>query len=145
MLGTAVRRNTQLKAICLYGQHGTAAYFGRFANALKAIVPNTRAFQPTVNTDKWHAKVALLLKGGAPVAGIVGSSNLTRPAYGLLGPYWNYECDVIIDPHEVLRTDTGNASVMQAILAPEIEQPSEVDRLNELLAEILSQPWTQIV
>ncbi|BCC56114.1 hypothetical protein FO499_21235 [Bacillus anthracis] len=32
--------------------------------------------------DKWHAKVAIKVKDGEPIAAIIGSSNLTIPAYG---------------------------------------------------------------
>lgn len=31
--------------------------------------------------DKWHAKIAIKVKDGEPIAAIVGSSNLTIPAY----------------------------------------------------------------
>ncbi|WP_156785779.1 hypothetical protein [Stenotrophomonas sp. LM091] len=43
----------------------------------------------------WHAKIAMRLDTkGQPVAAIVGSSNLTGPAYGENRYTWNYECDV---------------------------------------------------
>jgi hypothetical protein len=58
--------------------------------------------------NKWHAKIAmkLQLRDGdkTPVCAIIGSSNLTRPAYGVPGEppdapeykHFNHECDVVI-------------------------------------------------
>lgn len=44
---------------------------------------------------KWHAKVFVGSIGGRPRFGIVGSSNLTRPAAGLSSPF-NYEADAVL-------------------------------------------------
>ncbi|MCS6880723.1 MAG: phospholipase D-like domain-containing protein [Oscillochloridaceae bacterium] len=44
----------------------------------------------------WHAKIAIRLKQGKPIAAIIGSSNLTGPAYSENGYSWNFECDVLI-------------------------------------------------
>jgi hypothetical protein len=53
----------------------------------------------------WHAKISLFMKDKEPLAAIIGSSNLTRPAYGESGSgpkfatsYKNHncECDVVI-------------------------------------------------
>ncbi|MFC8560232.1 hypothetical protein [Peribacillus frigoritolerans] len=32
--------------------------------------------------DKWHSKIAIKVRNGEPIAAIIGSSNLTIPAYG---------------------------------------------------------------
>ena len=54
---------------------------------------------PIKNSTKWHAKIAVILNendsGDDPISAIVGSSNLTRPAYGEYGS-WNHECDVVL-------------------------------------------------
>jgi hypothetical protein len=48
-------------------------------------------------TRNWHAKIAMRMDAtGSPLAAIVGSSNLTGPAYGEGRESWNYECDVTI-------------------------------------------------
>ena len=48
---------------------------------------------------KWHAKVFVLSRDGVPLAGIVGSSNMTSRAFGAGGTNFNYECDTILwDP-----------------------------------------------
>lgn len=43
----------------------------------------------------WHAKIFILKKNGLPIFGIIGSSNLTRPAFGLSSPF-NFEADVVL-------------------------------------------------
>jgi phosphatidylserine/phosphatidylglycerophosphate/cardiolipin synthase-like enzyme len=43
----------------------------------------------------WHAKVFVAFKKGAPLIGIIGSSNITGRAFGLLKD-WNYEADVVL-------------------------------------------------
>lgn len=52
---------------------------------------------------KWHSKIALKVRDGQVLAAIIGSSNLTIPAYGQKGEIWigktknfPYECDVLI-------------------------------------------------
>ena len=49
----------------------------------------------------WHAKIAMSISNGEPLAAIIGSSNLTGPAYGETGSrgmpsLFNHECDVVI-------------------------------------------------
>jgi hypothetical protein len=43
----------------------------------------------------WHAKVFVAKQAGLPVVGIIGSSNITRRAFGELAEF-NYECDVVM-------------------------------------------------
>lgn len=43
----------------------------------------------------WHAKVFIACENGNPALGIVGSSNMTRNAFGVSTP-WNYEADVVL-------------------------------------------------
>jgi hypothetical protein len=44
---------------------------------------------------RWHAKVFIGSIAGSPRMGIIGSSNLTRPAAGTSTPF-NYEADVVL-------------------------------------------------
>ncbi|MEW5708893.1 MAG: hypothetical protein AB1830_08315 [Pseudomonadota bacterium] len=44
---------------------------------------------------RWHAKTFIGSIGGAPRIGIIGSSNLTRPAADTSHPF-NYEADVVL-------------------------------------------------
>ncbi|MBO2626636.1 hypothetical protein I6M44_21565 [Shewanella algae] len=49
------------------------------------------------NGLRWHAKVFVLSKGEEPIFGIIGSSNITRTAFGSISNF-NCECDVMIWP-----------------------------------------------
>lgn len=44
---------------------------------------------------RWHAKTFIGSVAGAPRIGIIGSSNLTRPAADTSSPF-NYEADVVL-------------------------------------------------
>ena len=69
--------------------------YRNFVLSLKKHFKNVDAYiAPRRN---WHAKIAIRLnEHGEPIAGLVGSSNLTRPAYGLNSRKWNFEADVLI-------------------------------------------------
>lgn len=53
------------------------------------------AVQKRIPSMGWHAKVFLAKSAGAPMVGIIGSSNITRRAFGELSDF-NYECDVVM-------------------------------------------------
>lgn len=52
------------------------------------------AAQMRIPSMGWHAKVFLAKQGNLPVVGVIGSSNITRRAFGLDKDF-NYECDVV--------------------------------------------------
>lgn len=69
-------------------------YYYNFVMALKAFFNVDAYVAPSRN---WHAKIAIRLDAmGEPIVGLVGSSNLTRPAYGIMSVNWNFEADVLI-------------------------------------------------
>lgn len=99
---------------------------------------------------KWHAKIFILKNNTNPVLGIIGSSNITRPAFADYAPF-NYEADIVLwsntnriidgmmtriaerirentyDSHEVITTDYN----------PERNRGLSIeDRLNRLNNEI---------
>lgn len=92
----------------------------------------------------WHAKIAVRLKDRVPVAALIGSSNLTRPAYGIpnisppITPFgnWNFEGDVLIwnDPQyngyfkENIEQERGIGDMI-LVLDPEVNQPTEEQQL----------------
>jgi len=96
----------------------------------------------------WHAKIAIrLCPMGKPVVAIVGSSNLTGPAYGENRYAWNYECDVTLWKDKplwdsVVATDQDQQSpddvftTMSVVLDSNVNQPSIEDRLAVLLEDI---------
>ena len=61
---------------------------------------------------RWHAKVFILKKAGSPILGIVGSSNLTRPAFHNDSPF-NRETDVVMWPD----TAVGMGNTASTVLA----------------------------
>lgn len=92
----------------------------------------------------WHAKIALKFHNGEPIAGIVGSSNLTGPAFRERAGNWNFEGDVLIWKNDRALNryfqapyDGGSpAGDMQLILDPEIHQLDETGQLKFLAAEV---------
>lgn len=92
----------------------------------------------------WHAKIAVRIgRDSKPLAAIVGSSNLTGPAYRVPYGRWNYECDVTIwqnvnELNAHFMGDIEHTPRMDRILGilhPEIKQPLEVDQLNRILQD----------
>lgn len=53
------------------------------------------AKQMRIPSMGWHAKVFIAKHAERPVVGIIGSSNITRRAFGELSDF-NYECDVVV-------------------------------------------------
>ena len=100
----------------------------------------------------WHAKIAIRLKGKVPIAALVGSSNLTGPAYRLNSCHWNFESDVLIWPNNpelntYFRSSLSNQNRvgnLDLILDPEVQQLSEQEQLDNLLSDIESGNLTQL-
>ncbi len=94
----------------------------------------------------WHAKIALRLDAqGTPMAGIVGSSNLTGPAYRNDYNRWNYEADVLLwvpgscadgqfDQLTTVSSDPFSAMLLS--LSRSASQPDEAERLSTLYDDI---------
>ncbi len=62
------------------------------------------AVQKRIPSMGWHAKVFLAKQGNKPLIGIIGSSNITRRAFGLDKDF-NYECDVVFWDESVTEVD----------------------------------------
>ena len=95
----------------------------------------------------WHAKFAIRLdKSDSPVVAMVGSSNLTGPAYVENRNSWNYECDVTMWKDKSMwdaslseqRTPIEDPfTTMAAILDPDSpKQPTVEERLAKLVEDI---------
>ena len=124
------------------GKSDWPQYYRNFVQTLRTA---GIAVEPYVAPKRnWHAKVAIRLdRAGSPVAAIVGSSNLTGPAYAENRYTWNYECDVTIwvpkaelDQYFRFQSDPDPYEQLSCILDPEIRQPNEEERLRELLADM---------
>lgn len=87
------------------------AFLNEFSKALTAYNYTLKFYR--ANNDKWHSKVALKLKNGRPFAGIIGSSNLTGPAFSVYtnntnySTYFNYESDIYIWNNYMLKGFKG--------------------------------------
>lgn len=55
-----------------------------------------KQFVTKKNDRLWHAKIAIGFSHLEPVVFIIGSSNMTRPAFQEKNKDFNYECDVIM-------------------------------------------------
>ncbi len=97
----------------------------------------------------WHAKVFIAKHGKDPVVGIIGSSNITRRAFGIFKDF-NYECDVVIwdesltDINDAINSAIGNANDISDVIVTNYDdnhyanKRSLRDRLVDLESEILA-------
>jgi phosphatidylserine/phosphatidylglycerophosphate/cardiolipin synthase-like enzyme len=69
------------------------------------------AVQKRISGMGWHAKIFLAKGAGRPLVGVIGSSNITRRAFGELADF-NYECDVVLWDESVAQV---NAAIETAI------------------------------
>ncbi len=114
-----------------------------FVRRLRTI-KNVHSYRSTLNN--WHAKVAIRTQAGNPVAAIIGSSNLTGPAYGESIHRWNIEADVLLwvdDPghndHYRNNPDGSEMGIMDVVLDPEVtRQPAERTQLLKILADVMN-------
>ncbi len=84
-------------------------------------------------SGKWHAKVAVKLRDGRPVAAVIGSSNLTKAAFCDGGKERNQECDVLIYEQDVISVDSLDAVLRGNYV---LSQPINVDE-EDLLSDLL--------
>lgn len=94
----------------------------------------------------WHAKIAMRLSNNKPIAAIIGSSNLTGPAYRRNWQNWNFEGDVLIwksnpelDEHfrTPFETHTRFGDI-QLLLDPSITQPDEEEQMIALYKDVMN-------
>ena len=86
----------KLTTLGLYSYSWKAQYSTFFSQIqAKNACPCFTAVQKRIPSMGWHAKVFLAKAAGQPVIGIIGSSNVTRRAFGELKDF-NYECDVVM-------------------------------------------------
>ena len=76
-----------------YWGESYTSFYHNLRNSLG--VDRVKAYRDKLN--HWHAKEMLMLSNHMVIAGIIGSSNLTRPAYGSnYPPTYNIEADTYI-------------------------------------------------
>ncbi|WJK07507.1 hypothetical protein [Pseudomonas fluorescens] len=127
------------------------AQYSSFFEQLKAQNACTcfSAVQKRIPSMGWHAKVFLAKQGNVPLVGIVGSSNITRRAFGLDKDF-NYECDVVFWDETVPEIDKaislaiGDPGEVSDVIVTTYDENHPANRLPlqvrllSLEAEILS-------
>ena len=142
-------RTANVQVTTVAGMFRYNAWKNRYDNFVKKLKNNHVPTTSGKLLSNWHAKVAMKLSGKTPVAGLIGSSNLTRPAYGQGYKRFNYEADVLIwtnnpinDKH--FRTELEDwvsdpLGPMDSVLNDKIKQADEETRLKALYNRIMEQ------
>ena len=97
------------------------------------------------NQGNWHAKEMIALVQGQAVAGIIGSSNFTAPAFGVVGTTsFNVEADTVLydsraDMEQVVQIARENGGIETFI----IHIPSDPNRGEDVL--VLDQQYLKIM
>ena len=111
------KNNISLTTVGIHNHYWLESYKKFRDNIVKAGVSISAKITPNYY---WHAKIFILKKDGKPIFGIVGSSNMTRPAFGTTAPF-NFEADVVmwLDEYKELNTIINST-------VNELNQSSEV-------------------
>lgn len=140
-------RSIEITTIGIHNYNWLQKY-KNFRNSLLSAGVNVTA-KYTSNL-KWHAKIFILKNNTNPVLGIIGSSNITRPAFSDDTPF-NYEADIVLWSNEnriidrmmkriveIIRQDTDDShEVITTDYNPERNNGLSIeDRLNRLNDEI---------
>jgi hypothetical protein len=72
--------------------------FNKFLSGLKVNKINFKAFVDP--KGKWHAKISIGIENSIPKTVLIGSSNMSRPAYGEPNHYFNIEADILLLANE---------------------------------------------
>jgi hypothetical protein len=127
------------------------AQYATFFSQLRAQnpCPYFSAVQKRLPRMGWHAKVFLAKHANRPLVGIIGSSNITRRAFGELADF-NYECDVVMWDEKVpeieaaINAAIGDPGDVSDVIVTNYDDTHRVnrrplqERLLSLEAEILS-------
>jgi len=158
----AICSNEKIRNIQIIGAMRSPAPFRQFCDKLEENWPHGRPERHRMSN--WHAKIAMKLKtplNGTekiPVCAIIGSSNLTRPAYGVENDVpsavtskikFNYECDVLIFSNDAFPIENSRDAPIKvfpgfrnqdywSIYYPDMPEgaPNETDQMKMLLKEI---------
>ena len=111
-LANAIKDNERIREVQVIGAMGSPTRLNAFCDNLEDELNGREIVRREIKGKNWHAKVAMKLHSDPasgekiPVCAIIGSSNLTRPAYGIKDDIpenvsssfgkFNHECDVLI-------------------------------------------------
>ena len=121
--------------------------YQNFVNSLRTCMGPDKVKAYHDNSNRWHAKEMILLRNGRAVAGIVGSSNITRPAYGSYLDF-NIEADTFIYDSSVddqmqelamtIRNGNDDAFIIVGNNNPEANGGSETMVLDRQYSKIMN-------
>jgi len=154
----AIQDGNLTDIVVIGAMNSSSAAFNAFWNKLDTewdgnVIPKK------IKGNNWHAKIAMKLESNntekVPVCSIIGSSNLTRPAYGIPNEppeapeftRFNHECDVVIftndwfgkTPNQLSNFFPGfKDQDLGSIYFPDLPKgcPNELDQMKKLLKEI---------
>jgi len=163
-LKKALETNPKICEIDIIGAKGSIKSFNRFCEKIRNL-GRERFIPIRLPKNNWHAKIAMILKpvkegsrndrkrGTIPVCAIVGSSNLTRPAFGIdprpqnvhSDVKFNYECDVLIFSNDYFSNSLNNEYLTKifpdigerregSIYFPEIDNTFSLSESTQLMA-----------
>ncbi|MFN4248640.1 MAG: phospholipase D family protein [Flavipsychrobacter sp.] len=92
IIAALTSNNINLKTIGIHNYAWLQSY-RNFRDNLRAAGVSIDA--KVTRSYRWHAKIYILKKDSAPIFAIIGSSNMTRNAYGITTPF-NFEADVML-------------------------------------------------
>jgi hypothetical protein len=89
---SAAKSLVEFKTIGVYDY----SWMNSYRNFIKSMViagVNIKAYSKI--GQRWHAKIFILKKDNVPLFAVIGSSNITRPAFSCIPPF-NWESDVVM-------------------------------------------------
>ena len=125
-------------------------YYKNFVKRLKQAGFRVKPyFAPKRN---WHAKIAIRLSQGKPIAAIIGSSNLTGPAYGENRYSWNFESDVLIWENSQKLNGIFNETFqgetpfgdLRLVMNSDIHQMNEREQLNRIFRDTIDNEFEKL-
>jgi len=159
----AIQGNERINEVQVIGGMGSPTRFHTFCDNLESGW-GSPVIRRKIKSKNWHAKIAMKLQSvntnneKIPVCAIIGSSNLTRPAYGIeddipdnvTAPFrrFNHECDVLIFSNAGFTSQTENKTPpvfpgfegqdIGSIYFSELPKgcPDEIDQMKRLWHDI---------
>ena len=119
---SCMRRPTpmEMSVVGTYNLYGLPP-FHAFVDNVRALTTCTCCLNISKRkTNRWHAKVFIAWESGVPAFAVIGSSNITRPAFDTTSPF-NFESDVIL-----WNTSCSNATALAERLFGDIKGTLDV-------------------
>lgn len=141
-------KNSFPNNLTIVGVHSNKSsyWYDNYRRFVLNICKRTNPIHVTAYYEKngrWHAKIYILLKAGVPIAAVIGSSNLTCPAFWDNSSGFNIEADLVIwnraydKRMNIILETLPKKSIISATINPLWEGDCEEKRLEELYGYIV--------